>query len=321
MSEYNYVLDLIGDASQEIKEELITKNNDNNFKEVIPDTRPDSIKLFDLSCFGRELHTNSQLKNKSYQEYAQNISAYDLGVNCIRTVLYKLTKTPVKSYADKWLPLAMRSIIGSSIHGFIQTNSNQFTEQEVSLKIPSIRFSGRLDCLVNNNVLVEIKSVTYKDYKKIIKKQTPRDDDFYQALVYKYMLENHIQEAKDPNIKIRKGTSKPMLDFYDIKYIQFVYVAHEIMAADVEDLSEALHVMQQTKTMLNSAKNKFYFVTQLAVDATKCEQHINYLKTKLDHILYYLNNNKIPPKEDPFIDSKKCFFCQYNNVCDVKGKK
>lgn len=319
MSDYRYVLDLIGNTTTEIKQEQIEKNNQNKFSEKVPDTRIGEIKLFDLSCFGHELHVNSQLKNKSYQEYAQNISAYDLGVNCIRTVLYKLLKTPIKSYADKWLPLAMRSIIGSSIHGFIQTNSNQFTENEVSLKIPSIRFSGRLDCLINDNVLVEIKSVTYKDYKTIINKQLPRTDDLYQTLTYKYILENHIDEARDPKIKIRKGTSKPKLAKYNIKYIQFVYVAHEIMAADIEDLSEALKVMQKTKSMLNSSKNKFYFITQLCIDADKCKNHIDYLKTKLNHLLYYLNNNKIPPKDDPFIDKKKCFFCQYNSICDVKG--
>jgi len=96
----------------------------------------------------------------------------------------------VKSFADKWLPILLRSTIGTAIHEFIQSNTNQFTEGEVSLKIPSIKFSGRLDNLIGPNILIEIKSCTYADYEKIIRTRKPRVSDFYQAIVYKYILEN-----------------------------------------------------------------------------------------------------------------------------------
>jgi len=62
----------------------------------------------------------------------------------------------------------MRSTIGTAIHDFVQSNTNQFTESEVSLKIPSIKFSGRLDNLIGPNILVEIKSCTYSDYEKLL---------------------------------------------------------------------------------------------------------------------------------------------------------
>lgn len=316
MSEYGFVLDLIQNNNSE------KINHDNLIIEeksiLSPPNETTEPKLFDLLVFGNELKEKSKIKNQNYLEYAENISAYDVAVNCIRTVVYKLLKTPIPSYADKWLPLAMRSTIGTAIHEFIQGNSNQFTEQEVSLKIPSIRFSGRLDCLINNNVLVEIKSVAYNDYKKIISSQTPRTDDFYQGMVYKYILENYLEEAKNPNIKVREGTEKPKLNKYDIKFIQFIYIAHDLIAADIEDLSAAIKSITTLKSNLNSRRNQFFFITQLSIDTNCCDKYINYIKTKIDHINYYLQTNKLPPENDPYIDHKKCYFCNYNKICDIK---
>ena len=318
MSEYSFVLDLIDNKNDTIDNNTnISQIYDhNNTCTINEEELP--IQLFDLKQFGNELKEKSEIKNKKYIEYAENISAYDIAVNCIRNVVYKLKNTPIESYADKWLPLSMRSTIGTAIHEYLQSNSSQFTEQEVSLKIPSIRFSGRLDCLINNNVLVEIKSVPYKDYQTIIKKQTPRTNDFYQCMVYKYILENYIQEAKNPDIKIREGSSKPKYNSYNIKYMQFIYVAHDLIAADIEDLSESLKMITTLKQTLNSKKNEFFFITSLNIDTDCCDKYLEYIKTKIQHINYYMDSNKLPPENDPFID-KKCFFCLYNKVCNIRN--
>ncbi len=95
-----------------------------------------------------------------------------------------------------------------------------------------------MDNLNGNNVLVEIKSCTHTDYAKIIRTQRPRQADFYQTIAYKYILENHLKEAKNPGVKTRTGT--PKLDKYDIDTIQFIYLAHDITASDVEDFGTAI---------------------------------------------------------------------------------
>lgn len=315
MSEYAFVLDLINNNEEKNDQNSCNLDNITENKINVPDN--DDITLFDLHKFGNELKTHSEIKNKRYIDNVENISAYDIAVNCIRNVVYKLRSTPIKSYADKWLPLSMRSTIGTAIHNYLQSYSSQFTEQEVSLKIPSIRFSGRLDCLINNNVLVEIKSVPFKDYQTIIKKQTPRVNDFYQCMVYKYILENYLSEAKDEKIKIREGTVKPKYDVYDIKYMQFIYVAHDLIASDTEDISESVKMLTALKQSLNSKKNPFYFISALNINTNSCDQYLEYIKTKIQHINYYMDTNKLPPENDPFID-KKCFFCLYNNTCNIK---
>lgn len=324
MSDYSFVMDIIEDNNKELKEkyekekiEQEKESQDNTYindypaTNFIDDTQP---RLFDLQTFGDELYHKSTVRNKNYREYASNINAYDVAVNCIRTVVFKLLKTPITSYADKWLPVGMRSTVGNAIHDFIQLNSEQFTEKEACLKIPSIRFSGRLDGLINDNVLVEIKSVPFKDYKKIIKQNKPRTDDFYQTMCYKYVLENFTSEAKDPSIQTRNGV-KPKLDNYKIKFIQFVYVAHDLIAHDIEDLNEALKIIEQLKSLLKSKTNQFYFITQLSINVEQCNDYEEFIKNKLSSVNYYLNNNKIPPMSDPFIDKKKCFFCPYQQVC------
>lgn len=312
MSEYSYIADLIGDSRKE--EETIHESNESRATFSSPENT-----LFDLQLFGQELYNNSQIKNKNYHEYAENISGYDIAANCIKAVVYKLIKTPIESYADKWLPLAMRSTIGTAIHDFIQTNSKQFTEQEVCLKVPSIRFSGRLDCLIGNETLVEIKSVPYTDYKKILNSQTPRTNDFYQTITYKYILENYLQEIKNPKVQVRRG-QKPLLNQYNIKNIQYIYVAHDIIAHDIEDLSQALSIIQKLKSNLNSKYNKFFFTTilTLGLEDKDLEPYIKYVDTKIKHINYYLENNKIPPNNDPYINPKSCFFCHYKKICDYQ---
>jgi CRISPR/Cas system-associated exonuclease Cas4 (RecB family) len=214
----------------------------------------------------------------------------------------------------------MRSTIGNAIHNFIQDNSDQFTEREVSMKIPSIRTSVRLDNLIGDNILVEIKSCTYSDYQKIINSRKPRVSDFYQAITYKYLLENHLEEAKDPSIEIREGTVKPKLDKYKIDKIQFIYVAHDLIASDPEcSLAESLNHVKTLKKNLDSKRNTFFFISTLLIDITDelANPYIEYVKTKIQAINYYINNNLSPDKDDQFIEKSKCFFCLYKKICNI----
>ncbi len=277
---------------------------------------PTVSKPFDINEFIRELHKRSSIKNKLYYEAVQFINAYDLAQGCIKDIIYKLRNTPVESFADKWLPILMRSVIGRAIHEFIQENSIQFTEKVVSLKVPSIRFSGRLDALIGSNILVEIKSCTYSDYEKIIKTCRPRTTDFYQAIVYKYILENYLDEIK--NCKLAVRTQRPQLDKYDIDTIQFIYVAHDVVATDVESFDEMIERIRQLKKALNSKSNTFFFITSLVIDLINdlADPYIEYIKTKLDRINYYLDNNLMPKEDDEFIDTSKCFFCLYKQLCN-----
>ena len=208
MSNFNFK-DFVQD-----KKEIIVQQ-----PEILPDLAAiqENGRFFDLDTFINETHIKSRDKNKEAIEKQLYMSAYDVASSCISNIIYKIRNTPIQSYATKWLPVVLRSYLGNAAHAFIQHESKQFTEQEVSLKVPSIRFSGRLDCLINNDVLVEIKSLPYKEYKKIIKNQTPRIGDFYQCMTYKYILENHLDEAKNHTEQTR--TQKPKLDKYNIRYI------------------------------------------------------------------------------------------------------
>ncbi|MFW6247160.1 MAG: hypothetical protein ACOC22_03260, partial [bacterium] len=262
----------------------------------------------------------SEIKNEKYATNTSRISAYAIAQDCISSVVKKILNYPVQSYADKWLPLVMRATIGTAIHDTIQKNSNQFTETEVSVKVPSIRFSGRLDGLIGNNVLCEIKSCPYKDYEWIIKNQQPRKSDFYQLMVYKYVIENYLEESKTHNEETR--TPPPKYDNYDFNTLQFIYVAHDMFSSDVDSFSEALAIVKRVKQMLNSRRNDMFFMTSVVLD-TNCfdvAPYMKYIKEKIERINYYLDNNKIPPADDPYIDRKKCFFCLYKDNCEVTKK-
>jgi len=286
--------------------------------EIAPNL-PTNYEPFNIDSFIKELYDKSFIKNQLYRETVQNINAYDVSSGCIREIVYKLNNTPVESFADKWLPILMRSIIGTSIHEFIQNNTSQFTEREVSLKIPSKRFSGRLDNLIGQNILVEIKSCSYSDYKKIITTKKPRVNDFYQTMVYKYIIENHLEEARDLSIPIREGTFKPRFDSYDIQTVQFIYVAHDVTATDVDSFAEILERIKDLKRVLNSKSNSFFFITTMVIDVTNgvATPYINYIKNKLDVINYYLDTKTLPGADDPYIEKSKCFFCLYRNLCEL----
>jgi len=275
-------------------------------------------RFFDLDVFIQETYEKSRDKNKDAIEKQMYMTSYDVASSCISNIIYKIRNTPIKSYANKWLPVVLRSYLGNSVHSFIQNNSKQFTEQEVSLKVPSIRFSGRLDCLVNNDVLVEIKSLPYSEYKKIIKNKTPRVNDFYQCLTYKYVLEQHLEEAKNHTEQTR--SQKPLLDYYNIRYIQFIYVVHDIMSSDIESLDEALACVKHVKQVLNSKHNTFYFMSNLLIDLKQYDltPYMNYITGKIQRVNYYLDNNLDVAKDDEYIDPKACFFCLYPQICPHK---
>jgi len=317
VTQFNDLIKMIEEPVQmNVVENVNTPEPEPNFTKILPNLTK-VYEPFNIDTFTKELYDKSAVRNQLYREHAQNISAYDIASGCIKEIVYKLSNTPVESFADSWLPVLMRSTIGTAIHEFIQTNSNQFTESEVSLKVPSLRFSIRLDNLIGQNILVEIKSCTYTDYEKIIRTRKPRISDFYQTMAYKYILENHLKEAKDPKIEIRKGTSKPKYDSYDIKTVQFIYVAHDITATDVDSFGEALQRIKDLKRMFNSKSNSFFFMTTMLVDVTNeiATPYIEYVKNKISAINHYLDNNLLPGMDDPFIDQSKCFFCMYRNLC------
>lgn len=303
---------------------ISANQSDNKFNETVipvPDLAAipqEQNRLFDLEEFINETYNKSTNKNKDAIERQKYMSSYDVASSCINNIIYKIRNTPVKNYASKWLPIVLRSYLGNSVHNFIQENSKQFTEQEVSLKVPSIRFSGRLDCLINNDVLVEIKSLPYPDYKKIIKNKTPRPNDFYQTLTYKYILENHLTETKTHKEETR--TQKPLLDNYNIKYIQFIYVVHDIMSSDIESLDEAIKCVDHVKKVLNSAHNTFYFTASLTIelDNYDLDPYMTYIKNKIARVNYYLDNNLDVSKEDEYTDKNACFFCIYPEICPHK---
>jgi hypothetical protein len=137
-------------------------------------------------------------------------------------------------------------------------------------------------------------------------------------MVYKYMLENYLGEAKNPNIPIREGSSKPKFDKYNIEKIQFIYVAHDITATDVDSFAEILERIKQLKRMLNSKSNSFFFMTTLVVnvDDNISVPYINFIKNKIEAINKYVDTQQIPPMDDPFIDTKQCFFCLNRSTCN-----
>jgi hypothetical protein len=312
----------IGDNQEEttkIEEQILIKPEESH-QQPQPDLAPEN-RFFDADQFVKELYVKTTKQNKERTLNQKYMSSYDVSTLCIANVLYKLRDIPIKNYANRWAPITLRGYIGSSIHDFIQENSNQFTEQEVSLKIPSIRYSGRLDCMINNNVLVEIKSLPYNDYRKIVKTRTPRINDFYQTLSYKYILENYLEEART-NTEVKR-TPGPGLDYYKIDYIQFIYIAHDILASDVESLDEAISIVSQVKKALNSKHNTFYFMSNLLLDLSQFDltAHMSYVTRKIERINYYMDNNLDVASDDEFLDNGKCFFCLFGEVCPYKKRK
>ena len=275
---------------------------------------------FDIKLFANELHEKSELKNREYlTHYNGNITAYSIASDCISAVVKKIQGHPVQSFAENWLPVLLRSVIGQAIHEFIQNNTNQFTEKEVQLKVPSQRFSGRIDNIAGSNILAEIKGVPYnsankKDYETIIKTGKPRITDFKQLMVYYYYLTYFLDECK------KNSKTPPKLDSYNIDTLQFIYIAHDLCASDMENINEAVKLQKILKKQLKSGKNQFYFMTSFTIKtnqfdvSTICKQ----IKEKVERINWYVDNNKLPRPDDPYIDHSNCYYCRYGFNCDVR---
>jgi len=295
---------------------------------AIPTTSPTSIiesknnspleklPLFSIENFTSKLKKKSHQTNKSYHNNSYNINAYDISSQCARIPFFRIKDYPVKDYSSSWLPLAMRGHIGNSVHDFLQSVDDVFSEIEVCLKIPSLQISVRADALINDDVLVEIKSCTYADYDSIIKSNAPRNSDFYQAVFYKHLLENHLEEIKQQQPS-RNG-ALPKFDQYNIKYIQLIYVCHELISSDSSTLNEDLKFSKELKKKLDSRRNPFWFITTLSVDLSKINIKIyeNYLLEKYNTIKTAIDSNVIIPMDNKFIDTKGCYFCVYKQTCE-----
>jgi hypothetical protein len=293
------------DGKKIIEEKIIEK-------EKIINTSP-----FNINSFINELSEidKSHLLENLASDY---ITGYSIAADCIMYTIKRLLKTPIEDARSAWLPVLMRGILGTAVHDFIQSNTKQFTETERSLKVPSIKVSCRLDALIGSNILVEIKSCTYEDYAKIIKNQQSRESDWIQAITYKYLIENYLEEIKNPGVPLR--TEPPQLNKYNIDYIQFIYVAHDICSSKIENMSDAIKSVKTIRQKLESKKNPFCFISVLDFNLKEIDitEYIYYIKEKIMAINNYINNNKLPSKEDKFVDESKCYFCIYKNFCEIK---
>jgi hypothetical protein len=272
-------------------------------------------KLFDVNDFVEDLNNNSEAKNRRYLRNANNINGYDIASNCIRQIIFKLLNYPVRSYKDVWLPVIMRAKLGNAVHDFIQSNSKSFTEWECSLKIPSINTSVRLDNLIHNNVLCEIKSCTYGDYAKILNSKKPRDADFYQVMFYRYLLMNHLKEAQSQPLSSLRSPP-PKLPEYNIDTVQLIYAAHDLLSSDSVSPSDAIKQATVLKKMLNSKHNKFFYITTITLDLTVIDPapYEAYIVEKLETINHCLANNIVPSRDNKFVNNE-CFFCLFKEVC------
>ena len=318
MSELTAVLDFLS-SSSEIKTDVATSIEE--VTEIINE-KTEIISPFDIQKFGQELEKFSGQRNVERASRAhQNITGYDIAHNCIAQVLFKLRNTPVPNMSDPWLPIFMRVELGNAVHSFIQTNTAQFTETELNLKVPSIGFYGKIDFMCGPNILGEIKSCTYTDYAKVIRTKQPREKDFLQAMCYQYIISNFIDEIKSDDVKIYHGMGeKPKHDKYDIKQLQFIYVAHDIMSSDLESMSEIQNSVKQTKKILDSKKNPFFFITTLLIDLDEetRKQCDDWISGKFDDIHYYMKTNTDPKQDARYLNRTGCFFCAYESICKYK---
>lgn len=297
-------------------DDKITASNAGGNKAFIKQREIDRTRrIFNIDDFLNDIAVASHEKNLRYLSQTTNINGYDIGTNCIRQIVFKLLKAPIHSYVDSWLPVIMRAFLGNAVHDFIQDHSKSFTEWECSMKVPSIRTSVRLDNLINDNVLVEIKSCTYSDYDKIIRTKKPRDPDFYQSMFYRYLLQNHLDEIQQqPRENLR--TPAPALPKYNIDTIQVIYVAHDLLSSESGSISEALRHAAAVKKLLNSKYNQFYYITAVTIDLNTIDPspYENYIIEKVQTINYFVESNKIPPMDNKFVKDS-CFFCLYKRIC------
>lgn len=296
-------------TTTEIKSEI------SNDLSATPISKNQDISLFQVESFIQDIKEKSAEFNKKYFNITETINAYDVAHNCIRIPIFKLRRTPITDYANNWLPISFRAELGNAAHEFIQNTSRILTETELSLRVPSLNVSVRLDAVINDNVLVEIKSVPYKDYQTILRRRQPRNGDFLQAVLYRHLLENHLDEIKRQTPS--RGYSLPKLNNYNIRYIQHIYVCHELIAGNTTSITEEIKLATTIKRSLNSKKNPFWFLTVLNIDTTSLdiESYERYILEKINLINSCLKQNKIPPMDNKFVDTKGCFFCLFQQPC------
>lgn len=273
-------------------------------------------KLFDVDDFIIDLRKYSYDSNKKFIDNSERLNAYDLAHSCIRTGIFRVLNYPIKNYANNWLPIVLRGIMGTSAHELIQSVSKTFTEKEVYLRIPSRKISVKIDCLINTDVLVEIKTCPYTEYDKILKTGHARIGDFLQAILYKYLLETHIEESKKQELP-KDRYFLPKFDKYDIKMIQMIYICNDLFSSE-SDLDTSVKYAKDLRKKLNSKYNTMWFIKSINYDLSKIniKTHISMLKEKLDVANQYLDEQKVPPMTNKFVDKKKCFFCLYKTVCN-----
>jgi hypothetical protein len=274
-----------------------------------------SEELFSINKFREDLKENSNRNNKSYHAHSENINSYDIAHNCIRSSMFRLLSYELENYSDVWLPIKLRSTLGTSCHEFIQETSSVFTEKEVSLRIPSISMSVRIDCLIGTNTLVEIKSCNYTDFEKICKNNSARSGDFNQALLYKYLIETYIDEIK--SFKSPKRYNLPRYDKYDIENVQFIYLCHELFSAD-HSLEQSVSMARELRKQLNSKFNQMWFIKDInyKIKTFDITERIQFIKTKIDEINKYLKSKTIPDMDHEMVDKSKCFFCLHKKICN-----
>lgn len=287
-----------------------------DLESVIPPSSSEHLppkRLFDINTFVKDIKERSDKINKERSNKTVMVNSYAIAHDCIRQAFFSIMNYPARSYAAAYLPIQLKATLGNAVHDFIQSQSTAFTELEVSVKVPSIRTSTRMDALIHDDVIVEIKSCTFKDFETILRQRKPRTEDFMQTVLYKYLLENHLDECKS---QTNLRTQPPSLDKYNIRYLQFIYCANDVLSSDASSVSEALKDVTHVKKILDSKHNQFYFINTITIDLTTCDitPHYNWVIGKLNAINGYINTNKIPPMSDPFV-SKNCFFCIYKDVC------
>jgi len=75
------------------------------------------------------------------------------------------------------------------------------------------------------------------------------------------------------------------------------------MATDVESFGEILNKIKELKRLLNSKSNSFFFMTTLVIDTINdvAAKYLEYVENKIKYINYYIDNNIIPPADDPLL--------------------
>lgn len=317
----------VGKHSDDVMEQV----NANGTQREVPqspqqDTMPFvSSPLFETRAFKELVRQDSISRNKSYASNSVNIGGYDIAHNCMKTTLFRMLGFQPTNYANSWLPLGFRAALGTATHNYIQDLSlgKIFTECEVCLKVPSKRISMRLDALINDETLVEIKSCSYTDYKKILTSNKPRLGDLHQAIFYRWLLQNHLEEMKKQE-PTRGGIRPTLNDYSNIKYIQMIYICHELISAESDTMRDAIKYATSIRKLAKkeSGISDFWFIAPLAISTQSFDikSHENYLVNKLEELLKYLELKQLPPDDHPYVDNTKCFFCQFKDQCNA-GKK